>query len=75
MGPERQLSAAGFVTRASRGSVTPAFSDSRIGMPRSAERRRLLQSRLYKVGQPWVSVKGASFQKFLKRRHVETSLS
>lgn len=75
VGPERQLSAAGFVTRANRGSVTPAFSDSRIGMPRSAERRRLLQSRLYKVGQAWVSVKGASFQKFPKRRHVETSMS
>lgn len=74
MGPERQLSAE-FVTRANRGSVTPAFSDSRIGMPRPADRRRLLQSRLYKVGQAWVSVKGASFQKFLKRRHVETSLS
>lgn len=75
MGPERQLSAAGFVTRANRGSVTPAFSDSRIGMPRSAERWRLLQSRLYKMGQAWVSVKGTSFQKFLKRRHIETSLS
>lgn len=32
MGPERQLSLAGFVTRANGGSVTPAFSDPHTGL-------------------------------------------
>lgn len=65
MGPERQLSLAGFVTRANRGSVTPAFSDPHTGTPRFAERRSTI---LYKVGQAGVLINGPSFQKFPKRR-------
>lgn len=65
MGPERQLSLAGFVTCANGGSVTPAFSDPHTGTPRFAERRSTI---LYKVGQAGVFVQGLSFQKFPKKR-------
>lgn len=74
-------SLAGFTTPASTGLDTPAswgrhtcLPDPHAGMPRSAGRWCLPQSRmLYKVGQAWVSGKGVSFQKFQERQYVGTS--